>query len=117
MAGASGEDFPAQISALLGQGPAQIRKTDDTPPRASVIDIATIITGRGADYASQAVRNVCEKYPEVSGRIADYKFPGRRQRNTPVADVKGIVESRFSCEQRSRSVRPPALTGASVHGS
>ena len=73
-----------------------IRKTDEVPPRASVIDVAIAVTGHDTNYASQAVRNVCEKHPDVHEKIMDVKFPdalGRKgQKNTPVVDAKGIVE-------------------------
>ena len=81
-----------QLAALLGTATAQIRKTAETPPRVSVIDVAVAITGHGADYSSQAVRNVCDQYPEVREKITDYKFKGRRQRNTPITDVRGMIE-------------------------
>ena len=35
---------------------------------------------------------VKERYPEVYPNWINYRFPGRGQRNTPVVDVKGIVE-------------------------
>jgi len=92
MAASSGDDVPAQLATLLGRETMEIRRTEDTPPRVSVIDVASIITGHGADYASQAVRNVYDNHPEVREKITDFKFPGRRQRKTPVTDVRGIIE-------------------------
>ena len=95
MAASSEDDIPTQLAALLGTATAQIRKTTEIPPRVSVIDVAVAITGRSADYSSQAVRNVCDQYPEVREKITDCKFKGRRQRKTPVTDVKGIIELIF----------------------
>ena len=57
-----------------------------------MIDVACAIPGHDADYASQAVRNIYEKYPEVHEKIMDFKFPGRGQRKTAVTDARGIVE-------------------------
>ena len=57
-----------------------------------IIDVARAITGHSADYSAQAVRNVCDQYPEVSEKITDLKFKGRGQRLTPVTDVHGIIE-------------------------
>lgn len=58
--------------------------------------MAVAVTGHDANYASQAIRNVCEKYPDVHEKNMDVKFPdvrGRKgQKNTPVVDVQGIVE-------------------------
>ena len=53
------------------------------------------MSGHGADYASQSVRNICENYAEVREKITDFKFPGRGQRKTPVTDVRGAVELAF----------------------
>ena len=66
-----------------------------TPPRVSLIDVAVAITGHDSRYSADAVRNVCEKYPEVSEKIRHLKFRGRGQRNTPVIDVKGAIECIF----------------------
>ena len=95
MAGASGDGIRAQLAALLGKPLARIgriRKTDETPARISVIDIAALITGHNANYASEAVRIIYEKYPEVHEKIVDFLFPGQGQRKKPVTDVQGIVE-------------------------
>ena len=96
MASSSADDIPNQLAALLGIASVRIRKTDEAPPRVSVIDVAVAVTGHDANYASQAVRNACEKYPDVHEKIMDVKFPdvrGRKgQKNTPVVDVQGIVE-------------------------
>ena len=73
----------------------RIRKTDEEPPKVSVIDVAVAVTGHDANHAGQAVRNVCEKYPDVYEKVVYVNFPdarGRMGQKTPVADVKGIVE-------------------------
>ena len=76
----------------MGQEVKQIRVTERQPRMVSVIDVAVAMTGHGADYASQAIRIICEKYPESREKITEFKFRGRAQRNTPATDVKGIVE-------------------------
>ena len=92
MVGSSGDDIPTQLAALLGKEAMQIRKTNECPPRISIIDVAGAITGHNADYSAQAVRNVCDQYPEVSEKITDLKFKGRSQQLTPVTDAKDIIE-------------------------
>ena len=42
MAASSTDDIPTQLAALLGKRAVQVRKTDETPPRISVIDVATL---------------------------------------------------------------------------
>ena len=81
-----------RLASLLGREAVQIRKSTDNPPRISIIDVTRAITGHNADYSAQAVRNVCDQYPEVSEKITDLKFKGRGQRLTPVTDVHGIIE-------------------------
>ena len=119
------------LCALLGRrGPHKIRKTNEVPARISVIDVAVLITGHGRDYAAQAVRNICEGHPAVSDKITDCKFPGERQRKTPVTDVKGIVARRarnthqqirssslcFGGAVRSNIFRPPRRSSCFCRG-
>ena len=86
-------DLGKQLSALLGrQVRKQIRKTDETPPRVSIIDVAVVITGQSASNAGLVLRRVRERYPAVNAFCIDWKFPGPRQKNTPVTDARGIVE-------------------------
>ena len=96
MAVSSTDEIPTQLAALLGKKMVRIRKTDEAPPRVSVIDVAIAVTGHDANYASQAVRNICGKYPDVHEKIMDVKFSDARgrkgQKNTPAVDVRGVVE-------------------------
>jgi hypothetical protein len=69
-----------------------IRKTEETPPRISVIDVAILVTGKDARKTAQDVGYVKERYPEVAQNLGLFKFPGRRQRETPVANIRGAVE-------------------------
>lgn len=71
-------------------GDARIRTTPDSPPKASLIDVIGIVTGKNADYAAQILRNIISRNPEVSEGITDFKFPGRGQRDTPVADARTL---------------------------
>ena len=58
MASSSGDDVPTQLAALLGRDIAQIRKTNQTPPRVSAIDVVQAITGKDARHASEDVRSL-----------------------------------------------------------
>ena len=64
MAASAADDIPAQLAALFGKDVVEIQ-TDQTPPRASLIDVAVAITGHDSRYSADAVCNACEKYPEV----------------------------------------------------
>ena len=48
-------DIPRQLAALLGRETVQIRKTDETPPRISVIDVAVAVTGKNAKELNDRV--------------------------------------------------------------
>ena len=92
MAASSGDGIPAQLAALLGHPVKRIRITDETPPRTSVSDVATAITGKHVRNAARDVLFVQEKHPEVSQKLSHFRFPGQGQRSTAVACATGIIE-------------------------
>ena len=92
MAASSGDEIPTQLAALLGRRTVQIRKTNDSPPRISVIDVVEAITGQVKSNAGKTLERVKESHPEVYPNWINFRFPGRGQRETPIADVRGIVE-------------------------
>ena len=92
MAASSGDDIPTQLAALLGRATIRIRKTDETPPKISVIDVVQAMTGKDARHAAQEVRTMCSHYPEADQILVHLLFPGKGQRKTPVSSVRGIVE-------------------------
>ena len=57
-----------------------------------MIDVVEAITGQVKSNAGKTLERVKENYPEVYPNGINYRFPGRGQRDTPVADVRGIVE-------------------------
>ena len=96
MAASSGDDIPRQFAALLGRKVVRIRKTDETPPRVSIIDVISAITGKDARQAALQLRRLVTQYPDVESNCIHVKFPdirGRKgQKDTPAACVKGVVE-------------------------
>ena len=91
MAASSGDGMPAQLAVLLGHPVKRIRITDETPPRISVIDVATAITGKHVRNAARDVLFVQEKHPEVSQTLNHFRFPGQGQRSTPVTCATGLI--------------------------
>ena len=81
-----------QLSTLLGRQVKQLRKTDTVPPRISIYVVIAAVTGMDGNHAGKAYRDLVVDYPEVHSIGVNFKFPGRGQRNTPIADVRGIVE-------------------------
>ena len=66
MAASSGDDVPAQLAALLGREAVRIRKTDENPPRISIIDVVEAITGQAKNNAGKTLERIKESYPKVS---------------------------------------------------
>ena len=86
-------DIRQQLAILLGKKAtdiANIRRTSGAPPRISVVDVVAAIaeqTGANAGHYFERLQN---SHPEVCTSCTNFKFPGRGQKNTPVA--RGIVE-------------------------
>ena len=70
-------DVQTELSRLLGKKVRRVRKTEEVPPRISVIDMAVIITGKNADAAAQDFRRLSERYPDVSAKCTDFQFLGQ----------------------------------------
>ena len=86
-------DIRKQLATLLGKSNVgHIRKTDETPPRILVIDVAIAVTRKSHHDTAQDFRRLLTQYPEVGTNCSHLKFPGRGQRDTPVTDAKGIVD-------------------------
>ena len=80
MAASSGDDIPAQLAALLGRKTVRIRKTGEAPPRVSVIDVVSAITGKDARHAAEQLRRLVAQYPDVDSNCVHVKFPDSRGR-------------------------------------
>ena len=77
MAASSGDDIKTQLANILGRPLArigQIRKTDETPPRISVIDVVIVITGKNPRNAARDVGFLKERYPDVTQKLSDVKL-------------------------------------------
>jgi hypothetical protein len=63
-----------------------------TGTRFSLIDVASVTTGCDNNEAGRKIREVLRQHSEVQHRMLNVKFPGRGQKETPTADVYGVVE-------------------------
>ena len=70
----------------------QIRKSAEDPPRVAVYDVLQLITGCSAQNCSNVHSRVSEAFPEVLRNCSNFKFSGRGQRETPMADARTTVE-------------------------
>ena len=85
-------DIQQQLATLLGREVKQLRKTDETPSRASVIDVISAVLGVSANVAAVTLGRLKAEYPEVTSGCCDFKFKGRGQRGTAVACARGLFE-------------------------
>ena len=84
-------DLMASLAELDENTVSGIRKTTESPPRVSVIDVICVITGSSPHYGSEILHRLIETYPEVSGICGHFKFRGQGQRDTYVTDAVGIT--------------------------
>ena len=88
-------DLMVHLAQLDDRAVRRIRKTAEDPPRASVIDTISVITGLSPSNAHNIWHRVQKAFPEVSTIPTDFKFSGRGQRETPVTDARGMVDIIF----------------------
>ncbi len=64
-----------ELATLLGRISAvSIRRTDESPPRLSVIDVAILVTGKDARKTAQDIGYVKERFPEVAQQFHYFHF-------------------------------------------
>ena len=68
-----------------------IRKTDETPQRIYVINVAALITGKNHDAAAQDFRRMTKRYPDVSANCTDLSFAGRGQKHVTNENSQGAL--------------------------
>ena len=91
MAASSGDGIPAQLAALLGHRVKHNWIPDEIPPRISVLDVATAMTGKRVRTATRNVLFVQERHPAVFQNLSHLRFPGQGQRSTPAAHATGLI--------------------------
>jgi hypothetical protein len=69
-----------------------IRISNETPPMVSVLDVIGTVTKQPPKHCSTIFARLEHQYPEVSSICGNFKFNGRGQKETPVADAKSIVQ-------------------------
>lgn len=74
---------------------------DVVTKRGSVLDVVQLVTGCGQGHATETLSGIKARFPDVHGRIVNFKFPGRGQRDTPVATVPVLVEIAWLCPGRN----------------
>ena len=85
-------DLMASMAQLDEDSVQQIRKTAEDPPRVAVYDVLQAVTGCSAKDCTHIYARVLAGYPEVLAGCQNFKFSGRGQRETPVADARATVD-------------------------
>ena len=86
------KDLMASLTSLTETSVRQVRKTAESPPRVSVIDVVGLVTGQSAHNSAITTQRLLESYPEVATDCSHFRFTGRGQRDTPVADARTVTE-------------------------
>ena len=68
----------------------QVRKTAETPPRVSVLDVIGTITGLSSNNCSNVWSRLQKKFHDISIETDMLKFKGTRQKPTPVCTQKEL---------------------------
>ena len=80
----------------------KIRKTNKfVPPRIAVLDVFAVITGLPTNGCSTLWSRLQEQYPEVATGVCSFKFPGRGQKDTDVADAR--TKLLLTCARQSHA--------------
>jgi hypothetical protein len=79
-----------ELCGLLGVSSAVPVRTvgSGRDKKYSLVDVARLVSGKDASNAWRDVRAVQETHNEVSRGIANFKFTGQGQRETPVANLR-----------------------------
>ena len=77
------------LAQLTDADVSRIRKTNESPPRVSVYDAIALLMR--STNPRRVWNDLQTTFPEVVRLAYNLKFPGPGQRETPVADARGIV--------------------------
>ena len=69
-------DLMASLSGLIDGAVRGIRKTSEDPPRVSVLDVISAVTGLDSSNSASYFNRFGEQFPEVSASCNPYKYQG-----------------------------------------
>jgi len=83
-------DGAAELCALLGiEEAVRIRTSGEGVDKVfSLVDVASLVSGKTAQNAWRDVRRVLDEFDEVSHAVRNFQFDGRGQRQTAVAPLR-----------------------------
>ena len=65
-------DLMASLSSLTDGTVRQMRMTAEDPPRVSVTDVVSLVTGQTAHNAAITTQRQLENYPEVASNLSNF---------------------------------------------
>ena len=81
------------LAMMMGKEADQVlAPRENSQGQISIIDVIVALTGKNQKWAAQDVSRMLKRYPELQQHVAYFKFPGRGQRDTPVADLATMTE-------------------------
>ena len=89
--------------AVSQLSPAEILgkiRYDPLTKKGSVYDVIRLVTGYAQKDITHEYRAIAGKFPDVLGKVQDFKFPGQGQRLTPVAHLSTLIEIAWLCPGR-----------------
>lgn len=70
---------------------------DPETKRGSVLDVVQLVTGCDQAHMSRTLTSILERFPDLNSLMPIHKFPGRGQRDTPVAPLPVLVKVIMLC--------------------
>ena len=86
--------------ALSQLNPAQILgkiRYDPLTKKGSVLDVVQLVTTQEKKHASTTLKAILEKCPDLGSQVSMHKFPGRKQKPTPVASLPVLFNIMVAC--------------------
>jgi hypothetical protein len=81
--------YPSMLQLLESKRP--IRKTAGSSPRVSVYDVLGAVTGYTPNNCVNLWQRLSHQFPAATNLSSRFKFPGRGQHDTPVADTRNMA--------------------------
>ena len=106
--------MPDVFNEITSASLVHIRKTSETPPRVSVLDVIGVLAGTSPTECSHTLSRLKERFPEVGSNMSNFKFPGQGQRETPVAAATVATPVRSNRSNCRRQLDQIGLTAMAL---
>jgi hypothetical protein len=120
MAASATDDIHTQLAVLLGRQTVHIRKTDEDPPRISIIDVIAAVTGKDKNHAAEDLRRLAARHPDINANCVNVKFRDSRgrhgQKDTLVTNARWHSGAHYAHDRfpSSASTAPSCRTSREI---